>query len=99
MDHRENIVLEHSGYSFSTIDRDNDGNDEFNCAASFGGGGGFWYGGEDCYKFNLNYEPVQNMQYLGIGRDHGEPYLHARMSMRPHQTFNDHELEWKRNIH
>ena len=91
-DHKELIALEHNGYAFTTVDRDNDGNDAFNCATYFGGGAGFWYGGDDCWQINLNYEPVQNMQYRGIGQ---VPYLHARMLMREHHTVSGYDHEHK----
>ena len=33
----------HDGMKFSTYDRDHDNSGPYNCAISYGGGGGFWY--------------------------------------------------------
>ncbi|TMW40586.1 hypothetical protein DOY81_014334 [Sarcophaga bullata] len=41
---------QHVGYSFTTKDRDNDGNPDGNCAIDFTAG--WWY--RNCYQSNLN---------------------------------------------
>ena len=41
-----------NGQQFSTFDRDNDAHLSLNCAAAFGGRGGFWWGG--CGGFSPN---------------------------------------------
>ena len=43
----------HNGYQFSTRNRDRDGESSIRCADDIAKAG-FWYGGGDCYRVNIN---------------------------------------------
>ncbi len=63
-------VLSANGTSFSTRDRDNDGDSDMNCAEE--SKGGWWFngcsGGNTTEEYNLNAEYVDNGTNSGIKR-------------------------------